>query len=168
MKVYTKSGDVGNTSLYTGERVAKYDLRVEAYGTLDELQAFLGMARVQCTDLEVKGVITGLENTLTKIMGEVASSGNKNVVITEESVAEIERKIDYFSEQVTKMNLFEVPGTNELNATFHIARTIARRAERRLWEAAEEYQINANLIIWVNRVSDLIFIMSKYIDEKTI
>ena len=166
MKFYTKTGDVGNTSLYTGERVAKFDLRVEAYGTLDELQAFLGMSRAYCEDLEIKGVIVGIENMLTKVMGEVASTGGKGIAVTEESVAELERKIDYFTEQTPPMKSFEIPGTNELNARLHVARTVARRAERHLWELAEEHPVRPILIVWVNRLSDLIFAITRYYDSK--
>ena len=166
MKIYTKTGDVGNTSLYTGERVAKFDLRVEAYGTLDELQAFLGMSRAYCEDLEIKGVIVGIENMLTKIMGEVASTGGKGVAVTDDSVTELERMIDYFSEQTPPLRSFEIAGSNELNARFHVARTVARRAERRLWELAEEHPVRPILIVWVNRLSDLIFALSRYYDCK--
>lgn len=166
MKIYTKSGDVGNTSLFTGERVAKFDLRVEAYGTLDELQASLGLARAYCDDAEIKGVIAGLCNMLTKVMGEVASTGNKGVAISEDDILELERLIDYFTGLTSQMKHFEIPGANICNATLHLSRTIARRAERRLWEAAEEYSIRQTLIIWVNRLSDLIFSLSRYYDEK--
>ena len=166
MRFYTKTGDVGNTSLYTGERVAKFDLRVEAYGTLDELQAFLGMARAYCEDLEIKGVIVGIENMLTKAMGEVASTGGKGIAVTEDSVAEFERMIDYFTEQTPPLRSFEIPGANELNARLHVARTVARRAERRLWELAEEYTVRPILIVWVNRLSDLLFAIARYNDCK--
>ena len=168
MKFYTKTGDVGNTSLYTGERVAKFDLRVEAYGTLDELQAFLGMCRANCEDLEIKGVIVGIENMLTKVMGEVASTGGKSIAVTEEAVAELERMIDYFTAQTPMLRSFEIPGANEFNARLHVARTVARRAERRLWELAEEHPVRPILIVWVNRLSDLIFAITRYYDSKDI
>lgn len=166
MKFYTKTGDVGNTSLFTGERVAKFDLRVEAYGTLDELQAFLGMSRACCDDLEIKGVIVGLENMLTKVMGEVASTGGKGIAVTEEAVSELERMIDYFTEQTPPMKSFEIPGASNFNATLHVSRTVARRAERRLWELAENHPVRSTLVIWVNRLSDLLFALTRYYDNK--
>lgn len=134
--VYTKTGDTGTTGLYTGERVPKSSLRVEAYGIIDELQAFIGLARAYAENARVQVELYDLERTLWTLMADIASL-NKAPDVTDQQVRHLEKVIDKFDEKLEPLSNFVVPGDKRSSAYLHVARTIARRAERALWRVLD-------------------------------
>jgi cob(I)alamin adenosyltransferase len=165
MKIYTKTGDKGMTGLYTGQRVAKDSLRVETYGTVDEVDTALGMARALCTNDAVKITIYDVQKVLWQTMAEIASEGADKVYITAENIAAIERLIDSYDATLPPLTAFVVPGDNPGSAALHVARTTARRAERQAIRLARQETVNENVLILLNRLSDLCFILSRAEDN---
>jgi len=165
MNIYTKSGDKGSTSLYSGERVPKYSLRVEAYGTIDELDAALGMARSLCKKTAVVEAVLEVQKLLGRIMGEIATLGNIKAPITDVNVQHIEQRIDSFSVSLAPLQRFLISGNSPGSAALHVSRTIARRAERLLWQLSQEEQVNEKVLIILNRLSDYCFVLSRREDE---
>ncbi len=159
-KVYTKTGDKGTTGLYTGERVKKASLRVEAYGTIDELQANLGAARAFAQKEEVKIILFNLEKSLWRLMSDIASLGQEPY-ITENEVMELERIIDSFDARLPELDHFIVPGDDQSSVYLHIARTVTRRAERCLWRVIEDEPVHESNLRFLNRLSDLCFILAR-------
>lgn len=165
MNIYTKTGDNGMTSLYSGERVPKDSLRVEAYGTIDELDAELGMARSLCRSTNIREAILEVQKLLIRVMSEIATLGNNKVFITEADVQHIEQRIDSFSVSLLPLRSFLIPGNSPGSAALHVSRTVARRAERLLWHLSREELINENILILINRISDYSFILSRSEDN---
>ncbi|MDY3982629.1 MAG: cob(I)yrinic acid a,c-diamide adenosyltransferase [Veillonellaceae bacterium] len=164
-KIYTKTGDKGSTGLYTGERVRKSSLRVEAYGNIDELQAFLGLARAAAKQAKVKDVLLKVEKELWMLMADVASIG-KEATITEEMITWQEDTIDAFQGQLPELNHFIIPGDHQTAAYLHVARTITRRAERALWRVYDAKESVHDIDIkYLNRLSDLCFILARAEEE---
>lgn len=168
-KVYTKTGDKGTTGLLTGERVKKTGTRVEAYGTVDEVNSALGLARANCTRPEVKEAIFKLQKLLMLFMADLASAGGKMQYVTAEHVTSLEQMIDEFDGKLPPLNSFIVPGDTVGAAALDLARTVTRRSERqtlRLKEESED-QMNENLLIGLNRLSDLCFVLSRFESENS-
>ncbi len=167
MKIYTKTGDSGQTSLFGGERVLKSDLRIETYGTVDELNAFLGMAAAEIADKELKEVIESIQNELFAAGAELATPVEKqNKVkvhkISEETIDRIEKLIDKYDAKLPELKRFILPGGSKTSAILHIARTVCRRAERRVVELSSTVEISGNIRIYLNRLSDFLFVLSRY------
>lgn len=158
--VYTRTGDKGTTGLYTGERVNKDSLRVEAYGTIDELDSVLGLCRATAKNDRVKEVVYHVQKYLWLVMADIASIG-KPANVTDEHTAELEKIIDEFDEKLEPLNEFLVPGDNLSSAYLDFARTVARRGERSLWRLSREEEIHEETIRFLNRLSDLCFIMMR-------
>ncbi|SDD40279.1 cob(I)yrinic acid a,c-diamide adenosyltransferase [Sporomusa acidovorans] len=165
-KVYTKTGDKGTTSLLTGERVSKTSARVEAYGTVDEINSALGLARAHCTKTEVKDTILKLQNLLMSIMADLASTGgDKEHYVTAGHVTTLEQIIDEFDSKLPPLKNFIIPGETPGAAALDLARTVTRRAERqtlRLKEQKADNNVTDDLLISLNRLSDLCFVLSRY------
>lgn len=160
-KVYTKTGDKGTTGLYTGERVSKSSLRVNAYGTVDELQAVLGLARAHAEKDSVKENLYKIEKTLWLLMADVASIG-KDANVTEDNVLELEKIIDGYDEKLEPLSHFLTPGDDKASSFIHVARTVTRRAERALWSVHDAGEpIHESDIRYLNRLSDLCFILAR-------
>lgn len=159
-KVYTKTGDRGTTGLYTGERVEKGSLRVETYGTVDEAQAVLGLARAHAKHKEVKDAIYKIEKDLWLLMADVASKG-KEPSITDAHVTELEMIIDRYDEQLAPLTHFLVPGDTPSGAYLDLARTIVRRAERCFWRLQKDEDVHEVDIRYLNRLSDLCFVLGR-------
>ena len=163
VKYYTKTGDAGETSLYTGERVPKDSLRVEAYGTVDELQAFIGVARAAVEDEEVSADLESVESDLVSVMAQLASTDGKQRV-TEDDVVKAEGMCDKYSERVDARGFkFVLPGESPASAALHVARTVARRSERRVLSYADTEPVDSALLRYLNRISDLLFAMAMYV-----
>ena len=162
MKLYTKTGDEGKTSLYTGERVDKGSLRVETYGTLDEFQAFIGLARTQCKKQEVRKALREIEVQLVQLMAEVASLNGVKQEITEDMVTSLELEIDRFCEDQPAFTGLALPGETPGVAALHLARTVVRRAERLLWRLSEREPVGKPLLNYVNRLSDYCYALARY------
>ncbi|AEX84939.1 ATP--cobalamin adenosyltransferase [Marinitoga sp. 1135] len=169
MSISTGGGDKGQTSLWSGERVDKDDARVEAYGTIDELSSFLGEAKHYVKSYKVKDIIHKVQDNLFRVAGELASESKLFVQpITKEDVDEITKLVHYFEDAV-QLKGFVIPGTTIQSAKLDICRTIARRAERRIITLSKKNKVNEYLIKYVNRLSDLLFIMARfeeYIEDK--
>lgn len=160
MKIYTKSGDKGETGLYTGERIAKDSLRVETYGIVDEVDSALGMARAFSVKEEVKTAIYELQKLLWGLMADIASIGD-TPRITGEHVARLEMMIDQFDANLPPLNSFLIPGDTPGAAALDMARTTTRRAERQLWRLSREEQVNDEGLVFLNRLSDLCFVLAR-------
>lgn len=163
-KVYTRTGDRGETSLYTGERVSKDSLRVEAYGSVDEADSVLGQARAFAVHENVKSTIYKLQKDLWMLMADVASVGNEPN-IKPEDVTELERLIDSYTESLQPLDHFLVPGETKSESFLNAARSVVRRAERAMWRLNESEPVNEVDIRYLNRLSDLCFTLGRYESE---
>ncbi len=159
--VYTRTGDKGTTGLFTGQRVPKQCLRVEAYGQVDEITSALGLARATVARQDVKGTILMLQNKLSLLMADVASLGNPTPYITENDVRNIEGTIDRYDALLEPLAHFIIPGDTLGAAALDLARTVTRRAERCLLRLAETEEVNQQALIYINRLSDLCFILAR-------
>ena len=160
MSICTKTGDKGTTSLYTGQRVAKNSLRVKAYGTVDEISSALGIARAFAQKKEVADLLLQLEQMNLKLMADLASITDK-YYITQEVIDEIESKINEIEETLPPLRAFIMPGDTKSGAFLDLARTVTRRAEREVLTLAEKEEINPKVKIYLNRLSDLTFLLMR-------
>lgn len=167
MKIYTKTGDSGETSLYDGKRVKKDDIRVESYGTVDELNSMLGLARNFIDDNEIVNIIYNVQKELFNVAGELATENTDNFKekITEEHIEYLEKIIDNYLEKIPKVDKFIIPGTNKASASLHVARTVCRRAERRILTLKREEHISDKLIKYINRLSDTLYALARYLES---
>lgn len=163
-RIYTRTGDTGETSLYSGERVPKSCSRIEAYGTVDELQASLGLARALVERDEVAEALYELQRMLVPAMAELATVDGE-ARIHAEDVEAVERDIDRFFADIPSGFSFLVPGESAGSAALHVARTVARRCERALLTCADQEQISPCLLAFFNRLSDLCYVLARYEDE---
>lgn len=164
--IATKTGDGGETSLYSGERVSKCCARVDAYGTVDELQASLGLARSLVTHEEVAGELYRLQRMLVQAMAELATIGGEPRILVAD-VEELECAIDRFGADLSSEFVFQVPGDSAGSAALHVARTVARRSERVILSCVEQghIRITPDLATFFNRLSDLCYLLARYEDE---
>lgn len=162
MSISTGGGDKGKTSLWSGERVYKDSLRVEAYGTIDELSSFLGEAKHYVKSFEVKKIINEIQNDLFKVAGILASK-NKEFIQPIETL-DVDKITNYINLFENKIGLkgFVIPGNTIESAKLDICRTISRRAERRIITLSKEEKLPVELLKYINRLSDLLFIMARY------
>ncbi len=166
-RVYTRSGDAGETSLVDGSRVSKADPRVAAYGDVDELNSWLGIARIGLTDQQLDRALSKIQNELFIVGADLASPLAIQVPRVEEvHVSEMEQLIDLLLEELEPLREFILPGGGELGATLHLARTVARRAERSVVELAAQSQINDHALKYLNRLSDLLFVMARVANHR--
>ena len=158
-KIYTRTGDKGVTGLGDGSRVDKDSLRVEAYGTVDELNSTVGL--VLCSDLpaEVRNCLTRIQHELFDLGGELCIPGY--VMIHDEAVDRLENQLDEMNEDLPALKEFILPGGGEAAAACHLARTVCRRAERRVLSLAASEDINPLAINYLNRLSDLLFVAAR-------
>lgn len=159
--VYTRTGDKGTTGLLSGERVPKHSLRVEAYGSIDEINSALGLARASAAREDVKETIYKVQQLLMSLMADVASLNLPEPYITHEHVAILEGTIDTFDAMLKPLARFIIPGDTQGAAALDLARTVTRRAERACLRVAEKEEINENVLVCLNRISDLCFILSR-------
>lgn len=160
MSVYTKTGDAGMTSLYTGERVPKNSLRVKSYGTVDEICSILGLARSFCKNEEVKSIILMLQKKNSILMADLASLDSLPS-IGQEQVEELERIIDSVEEKLPPLRAFIVAGETQGGAFLDLARTVTRRAERLLLDMAQKEIVHESNRLYLNRLSDLCFVLMR-------
>ena len=169
-RIYTRAGDKGKTGLLSGERIDKDDPRVEAYGTVDELGATLGVAKVHASE-RIVGYIHEIQQKLFLINAELATNIDtleeedplRNIQrVTTEDVEYLEQIADDLSEELPLLTNFVIPGGTKSAAFLHVSRTVCRRAERRIVYYASKAPVNGELIRYINRLSDLLFVMSRY------
>ncbi|AFH48505.1 Cob(I)alamin adenosyltransferase [Ignavibacterium album JCM 16511] len=168
MKIYTKTGDKGETSLFGGERVKKSNQRINAYGTIDELNSFIGLALTEVKSNEIRDLLIDLQNKLFVVGSDLATPDTEknkklNITRTEENfIKKAESDIDNFTEKLDELRNFILPGGSKGSAMLHVCRTICRRAEREVVALKELEKVNENIIIFLNRISDLFFVLSRY------
>ena len=166
-RVYTKTGDSGQTSLVDGSRVSKDDARVCAYGDVDELNSCLGLARVGLEDAELDELLGVIQNELFILGADLASPLPTPVPrIGDEHVAGLERVIDRLMEELAPLREFILPGGTRAAAQLHLARTIARRAERLVVALAARTEVGTPALIYLNRLSDLLFVMARVTNQR--
>ena len=170
MKLYTRTGDAGQTGLYGADRVSKAHPRVEAYGTVDEVNSFLGLARahlhVGLNDLAMDADLAYLQNALFDLGADLATRTEspyaKNVArLDADDVQHLEQLIDRYQEGAPELRQFIHPGGTPASATLQVARAVARRAEREVIRLAHEEDVNPHAQVYLNRLSDLLFIMAR-------
>ena len=164
MHVYTKTGDDGTTGLYTGERVKKNSLRVEVYGTIDEANSALAMSRSFAKSDEIKQKIYNLQKLMSLLMADLASL-NKSPMITAKNISDIENDIDEIESKLPKLTAFIIPGDSQAGSFLDLARTITRRAERKLLTLAESEEVHEVDRILINRISDYCFMLMRLEDQ---
>ncbi len=168
MKVYTKTGDKGTTSLLSGERVPKHHMRIEAYGTVDELNSFIGLLNEYDIDKDNKNVLFKVQNLLFDLGASLAIEMKKDKFdsikkITENDINFLETEIDKMNEQLEPLKSFILPGGSKAVALSHICRTVCRRAERLCTNLAEKTQIDELSVKYLNRLSDYFFVLARKI-----
>ena len=168
-KIYTKTGDKGSTSLIGGVRVPKSHIRIEAYGTVDELNSYLGMVNDMAVDEKLGGWIREIQDRLFTVGSVLATTPDKEVKmklpdVHEEDVTWLEQRIDEMNESLPEMRSFIIPGGNLASSTCHVARCVCRRAERICVGMMEHQQPIPDLIVrYLNRLSDFLFVLARYI-----
>ncbi len=174
-KVYTKTGDKGETGLYGGTRISKASSRVDSYGNIDELNAFIGVAKSYVSDSRVQGQLKKIQFDLFTVGSEAATPIDKlflangkarlPLVISEKEIEELEHWIDAFEEELEPLQYFILPGGGKAATHFHVARTVCRRAERSMVFLNESEEVRPELIKYLNRLSDYLFVLSRYISK---
>jgi cob(I)alamin adenosyltransferase len=166
MKIYTKTGDKGSTSLFGGKRAMKDSLRLEAYGTVDELNSALGIARALNPQLDLDEIIVRLQNDLFVLGADLATpSGARSSHvprIQNDLITYLEHAIDKFDARLQPLSTFVLPGGSQIASQLHLARTICRRAERFVVRLSRKEKIGPLCIVYLNRLSDLLFVMARY------
>lgn len=160
MSIYTKTGDAGETGLYTGERVRKSSLRVAVYGTVDELDSVLGLARAFVAKAEVRERVLALQKKLPALMADLASRA-QDAMIAEADVTAIEQAMDELEGRLPPLTSFLVPGDTQGGAALDHARTVTRRAERLFCRLSEEEEVHDTDRRYLNRLSDYCFLLMR-------
>lgn len=171
MKIYTKTGDDGTTGLFGGERVPKDAVRIEAYGTVDELNAVLGIVRCHNEDKKLDGYLHEIQNDLFNLGADLATplSVKNDYVVRIKSMdcEKLEKWIDEFDAELPALTNFILPGGHVSAAYLHLARNVCRRAERLTVRLSREESIGENVLIYLNRLSDLLFVMARWVNHAT-
>ena len=173
-KIYTKTGDDGSTGLGNGERRSKHDLRVVSYGTVDEANAVIGMARLYCADHEqLDQALARIQNDLFDLGADLATPDDGKPLeyeplrISDAQTERLEREIDGFNQNLETLRSFVLPGGSELAAHLHLARTVARRAERMIVQLSQDENevVNPAAIQYINRLSDFLFVAARHAND---
>lgn len=170
MKIYTKTGDDGETSLFAGGRVRKDHIRVECYGTVDELNSFLGLARTHPMPAVATLWLERVQNELFVIGSDLATPMDAHptwlVRLGADPVTALEKAIDWMDERLEPLQAFILPGGTPAAAVIHVARTVCRRAERIAVMLAAESPVNPEVIRYLNRLSDFLFVLARYLNKE--
>ena len=170
MKVYTKTGDRGKTSLIGGTRVAKNDVRLEAYGTIDELNSYIGLLRSYILEKEIIDIIIDVQNQLFNIGSYLAvdtsvSDMRSDIRFEEVIIESLEKEMDKMELSLPSLTGFILPGGHKATSFCHIARAVCRRAERRVIDISDVYEIDNWIVRYLNRLSDFLFVLSRYLSN---
>jgi cob(I)alamin adenosyltransferase len=171
VKIYTKTGDTGETSLFDQTRVSKADARVDAYGEVDELNACLGAARAAGVDADIAGALERIQKQLFALGARLADPSSRiagrvtKAAITEADVEGLEHVIDRLEGELPPLRRFVLPGGSAAGAQLHVARTVCRRAERRV-VALGPGAVESILVVYLNRLSDLLFVMARAVNHR--
>lgn len=172
MKIYTKTGDDGTTGLFNGQRVDKFALRVESYGTIDELNSIIGLAYSSCEHPDLANSLKIISNTLFNVGSDLATPLNpppkfEVIRLKDENITFLEKLIDDHTEQLPPLRNFILPGGTMCAAFLHQARTVCRRAERLIVRLSREDIIGSNIIVYINRLSDYLFTAARYANHRS-
>lgn len=180
VKIYTRTGDKGTTGLADGSRLEKDHVRIESYGTVDELNSVIGICRCHLVDLSspesmssprkrgstLDSWLLAIQNDLFNLGSDlatpIASRWEKIILVDENDVKQLEKMIDFLQKELPPIAYFVLPGGTNLNSYFHLARTVCRRAERCVVSLQKEAEINLFAVVYLNRLSDLLFVMARY------
>ena len=174
-KIYTRTGDDGTTALGSGRRVAKYDLRVEAYGTLDETNAAIGLARLHTrgSDPALDAMLARIQNDLFDLGADLCfpdatKDARGRLAVTDTQVERLEAEIDALNRDLEPLRSFVLPGGSQASSFLHLARTVSRRAERLMVElaATEGEQVGPEGLRYINRLSDFLFVAARFANDK--
>lgn len=166
MRIYTKTGDSGQTSLSGGARVDKDDLRVDCYGTIDELNSCLGLVRAEGLSADVDGLCGEIQNALFLLGAELATPPQEAEKVTlsrmsDSDVTRLEQAIDRYSDELPPLTHFVLPAGRKTAALFHLVRTVCRRAERKVVTLSKQSQVSTTVLVYLNRLSDLCFTLAR-------
>src|SRR5919109_234822 len=163
-RIYTRAGDAGETSLGDGSRVPKLDPRIGAFGTVDELNSLVGLALAAGPPEELREVLARVQNELFDVGADISvpyGARDGRLRVEQGSIDELERLCDRFNAELPELRSFVLPGGDELAARLHVARAVCRRAERAVLDAAERVELNPLVTVYLNRLSDLLFILAR-------
>lgn len=169
-RIYTRTGDRGETGLIGGRRVPKDHLRVEAYGAVDELNAHLGLVRAQIEDAVLGALLDDIQHRLFDLGAELATpAGSTGLapVLGAAEIDQLERRIDRYQTSLPALREFILPGGSAPASALHVARTVCRRAERRLVTLGREEPVRAELLRYLNRLSDLLFVLARVVNQQS-
>ncbi len=168
MSVYTRFGDKGKTSLYGGKTVSKGSLRIDAYGSLDELNSAIGVVLTEIQNPDIKKELLLIQNDLFAIGASLATSleNKKLEEYLRKRVKDFEKQIDSLSEKLPELMNFILPGGGKGGSLLHLTRTVCRRSERRVVELSEKESVSKETLIYINRLSDLLFTLARFINYK--
>ncbi len=171
MKIYTKMGDRGDTRLFDGAKVRKHDPRVEAYGSVDELNSFIGAAAAFTSDAQLQSMLVEIQRDLFSVGAQLADPGWKERSKAKsktppERIAALENAIDSFETELPPLRQFILAGGGHSGSLLHVARTVCRRAERQVVKLSDEVEINPNVIEYLNRLSDFLFVIARVANHR--
>lgn len=170
MKVYTRKGDAGETGLFGGSRISKSSLKVDAYGSIDEAAAFIGVARAFVENKEVKDILYRIQEKFLVVAAYLASDANGINKLKEKieisDIEILEKYIDNYSKQLLPLYKFLIPGEDIQSAVLHVARTVVRRGERRIIALNEQENLQPEILKYVNRVSDILFVLARVVEDE--
>ena len=173
MKIYTKNGDRGKTSLIGGRKVSKHDLQVEAYGSIDELNSFMGLLKDYSKNDEINQVLFKVQLklfTIGSILAQENTSTNSAILeklnISAKDTNFIELQIDKLEKKLHKLSKFIITGGHKLVSYCHVSRSICRRAERKITKLSDSVKLDSNILPYINRLSDFLFVLSRYFSNE--
>ncbi len=169
MKIYTKTGDEGTTGLFGGDRVSKDNARIEAYGTVDELNSNIGYLRTKVKDADIDAYLSLMQVSLFTVGSQLATPHHKKLSvkpICDADINEVESQIDKLESMIDPLQTFILPGGHESSAFCQIVRTVCRRAERRVVSLSQETEVAYELLHYLNRLSDYFFVLSRVLNKQ--
>ena len=166
-KIYTRNGDKGKTRLANGEEVSKDSLRVAAYGDIDELNSIVGLVSTENPDDKLAVVLSSIQHTLFDLGGELASDGMIVGLVTDQHTTSLEKHIDQMNSELPPLEEFILPGGTKSASLLHLSRTVCRRAERSIITLNQSETVAAEIIQYVNRLSDILFVMARYENHRS-
>jgi cob(I)alamin adenosyltransferase len=166
MKIYTKTGDDGTTALFGGERIRKDSLRVECYGTVDELNSIIGLVQTETLEISVSELLQKIQNQLFSLGGELATPEDKieknKILLGRDSILLLENSIDKYEDKLEPLKQFILPCGTKGASLLHFARSVCRRAERLVTSLSKNEKISDLILIYLNRLSDLLFVLARF------